>query len=258
MSFSSYIHRREMEIHAQQLELAAVRAATAELTAAYAAHQGSRGSAGLERLNGVHEVRARLTELSRRATEELLAFMPGGALSQDALDASRPLDERSLESGVRLKTVFLDSVVNDRATTEYARWLSTLGGEVRTLPVLPLRMLVADRTTAVLPIDPEDSRQGAVIVHATGVVAALLALFDMAWERAVPLDGSRAPHADAPSRQELTLLNLLAQGHTDEVAARKLGLSLRTVRRMMASVSGKLGARSRFEAGVLASRSGWL
>jgi DNA-binding CsgD family transcriptional regulator/sugar-specific transcriptional regulator TrmB len=258
VGFSAYIHRREAEIRMQQLELAAVRAATAELAATYAAHQASRSS-GLERLQGVHEVRARLTEMSRRAKEELLAFMPGGALSQAALHASRPLDEQSLAAGVRLRTVYLESVRNDRPTTEYARWLSELGGEVRTAPSLPLRMLVVDRTSAVLPIDPENSQVGAAVIHSAGVVAALVALFDMVWERAVPLAESRQPsNAETPTPQEMALLDLLAQGHTDEVAARKLGLSLRTVRRMMASVSARLGARSRFEAGLLASRSGWI
>ncbi len=259
VGFSAHIHRWEAQIHTQQLELAAVRAATAELAAAYAAHQASRSNAGLERLYGVDEVRGRLAEMSQLAKEELLAFVPGGSMSPAALEASRPLDERSLAAGVRLKTIYLDSVRNDRGTTEYARWLFERGGEVRTLPSLPLRMLVVDRTSAVLPIDPENSRLGAVVVRSSSVVAALLALFEMSWDRAVPLGGQQVPEeTDAPSPQEDALLKLLAQGHTDEVAARKLGLSLRTVRRMMANVAGRLGARSRFEAGVLASRCGWL
>jgi DNA-binding NarL/FixJ family response regulator len=119
-------------------------------------------------------------------------------------------------------------------------------------------MLVVDRSSAVLPIDPENSSLGAEVVHSQSVVAALVAMFEMAWERAVPLDGEQPTAADAPSAQEIALLKLLAQGHTDEVAARKLGLSLRTVRRMTSNVAVKLGARSRFETGVLAARSGWL
>jgi len=259
VGLAGYIHRREMEIHAQQVELASVQAATAELAAAYAAQRAQHGTMSLERLESVDEVRVRLSELARDASHELLAFMPGGAQSQEALDASRPLDEESLAAGVTLRTLYLDSVRNDRATTEYARWLSERGGQVRTVPSLPLRMLIADRSVALLPIDPEDTRAGAVVMQAPGVVTALLVLFDLVWDQATPF-GAERPNSseDEPVPQEITLLKLLAQGHTDEVAARKLGLSLRTTRRLMASITAKLGARSRFEAGVLAAQAGWL
>ncbi|MEU6974487.1 MULTISPECIES: helix-turn-helix transcriptional regulator [unclassified Streptomyces] len=258
VGLAAYIHRRETEIHSQQLELAAVRAATAELTAIYASQRARHGNAGLEQLEGVNEVRARLSELARHADSEILAFMPGGAQSPEALEASRPLDEQTLAAGVKLRTIYLDSVRNDRATTEYARWLSELGGEIRTTPSLPLRMLIADRSVALLPVSPEDTRAGAVILRAPGVVTALLALFEMVWESAAPLHGKQQPAADEPTQQEIELLRLLQKGHTDEVAARKLGLSLRTTRRMMSTISQRLGARSRFETGVLAERAGWL
>ncbi|MFE7271839.1 helix-turn-helix transcriptional regulator [Streptomyces sp. NPDC057623] len=258
VGLASYIHRREMEIHAQQMELASVRAAAAELAGTYAVQRAQLGNMGLERLEGVNEVRARLSGLARQATSELLALMPGGAQSQEALEASRPLDEESLKAGVSLRTLYLDSVRNDRATTEYAQWLSELGGEIRTAPSLPLRMLITDRSVALLPIDPEDTRAGAVVVEAPGVLAGLLALFELLWERATPFGTQRPNESDAPTPQELALLQLVSQGHTDEVASRKLGLSLRTTRRLMAAITTKLGARSRLEVGILAARAGWV
>jgi DNA-binding NarL/FixJ family response regulator len=54
------------------------------------------------------------------------------------------------------------------------------------------------------------------------------------------------------------LVMLLSQGHTDDSAAKRLGVSERTCRRMMADMMERLGARSRFEAGLLAAREGWL
>ncbi|MFI6169094.1 response regulator transcription factor [Nocardia sp. NPDC051052] len=59
-----------------------------------------------------------------------------------------------------------------------------------------------------------------------------------------------------PSARELVLIQLLCEGHTDEAAARRMNLSVRTVRRMTQQLMGHLGARSRFEAGVLAARMG--
>lgn len=57
---------------------------------------------------------------------------------------------------------------------------------------------------------------------------------------------------------ERTLLGMIAGGDTDEAAARKLGVSLRTVRRMMAHLMERLEAASRFQAGVNATKRGWL
>ncbi|MFD0567083.1 hypothetical protein ACFQ2M_37865 [Kitasatospora saccharophila] len=50
----------------------------------------------------------------------------------------------------------------------------------------------------------------------------------------------------------------MGHGHTDESAGRKLGLSLRTVRRMMQDLMNRLGAESRFQAGAQAVRNDWI
>jgi DNA-binding CsgD family transcriptional regulator len=56
------------------------------------------------------------------------------------------------------------------------------------------------------------------------------------------------------SPREWQVLQLLAQGCTDEAVARSLDVSLRTVRRVTADLMARLGARSRFQAGLKASR----
>ncbi|WP_020629949.1 LuxR C-terminal-related transcriptional regulator [Amycolatopsis alba] len=66
------------------------------------------------------------------------------------------------------------------------------------------------------------------------------------------------PPGDSLNGKELALLKLLAAGCTDAAAAGRLHISHRTARRMMAALMERLGARSRFEAGVKAARLGWL
>jgi DNA-binding CsgD family transcriptional regulator len=56
--------------------------------------------------------------------------------------------------------------------------------------------------------------------------------------------------------RELELLALLAAGLTDGSVAARLGVSERTVRRTMAATMLRLGARSRFQAGLLAAHLG--
>ena len=69
-------------------------------------------------------------------------------------------------------------------------------------------------------------------------------------------NGSPAP--TEPTAEELAIVQLLAEGYKDDVVATRLGLAKRTYRRRLDSVVMKLGAKSRFQAGALASERGWL
>jgi DNA-binding NarL/FixJ family response regulator len=67
-----------------------------------------------------------------------------------------------------------------------------------------------------------------------------------------------AASLNAPTPDERRLLELLAEGRTDEVVARSLGCTRRTLQRRLRRIFEKLGAESRFQAGVLAERAGWI
>lgn len=59
-------------------------------------------------------------------------------------------------------------------------------------------------------------------------------------------------------RTDYRIVRLLAEGWTDAQVAQRLGVSERTVQRHIRRVMLLLGARSRFQAGVLAAGRGWL
>ena len=84
------------------------------------------------------------------------------------------------------------------------------------------------------------------------------ALFEQTWLAASPLGEPAVVNESGLDAVERQMLNLLADGFTDEVVARKVGLSLRTLRRMMSEIMDRLGARSRFQAGKEAALRGWL
>jgi sugar-specific transcriptional regulator TrmB len=231
--------------------------AVSHLISEYAAERRADLTSDAERLDGMDAIQSRLEELAYRATSGCLSFMPGGGQSATSLAASRPLDELMLRRGNTVLTVYLDSARNDAATLAYARWLTELGGPVRTTPTLPLRMVLFDREVGLVPIDPEDTRRGALQVTGQGVITALVTLFEQVWDASVPLGDEGLQDEGEPTGQERELLRLLSQGLTDEIAARRLGVSLRTARRMMASLMRRLGARSRFEAGWRARERGW-
>ncbi|GHG29999.1 MULTISPECIES: LuxR C-terminal-related transcriptional regulator [Streptomyces] len=253
------LRRQEQELVRQQQELERSRAAAAEVVSEFAGLRPNTEIDGAERLVGMDAIQNRLEELAHGLTRECLAILPGGALSEASMTASRPLDRRALARGIEMCSVYQDSARNDPATLAYARWLTEQGGQVRTSPLLPTRLLVFDRTVAVVPVDPGNSRTGALCTSAPGIVASLVTLFEQTWQAAVPLGADRPRASDArPSAAELELLRLLASGMTDEAAGKRLGVSLRTVRRQMAALMERLHATSRFEAGLKAAREGWL
>ncbi|MFJ9847468.1 LuxR C-terminal-related transcriptional regulator [Kitasatospora sp. NPDC101155] len=120
------------------------------------------------------------------------------------------------------------------------------------------REIIADRTHAVLPLDTEDARAGAVVLTGTGTVTALSALFESIWTGATALGAPSPIPPDQMTPQERAALELLTHGHTDESIAKRLGVSPRTARRIAADLLDRLDARSRFQAGVHAVQDGWL
>ncbi|MEU5152183.1 LuxR C-terminal-related transcriptional regulator [Streptomyces yangpuensis] len=249
----------ELLLRRQEEELARSKAAAAQVVSEFAELRPNTEVDGAERLVGMDAIQSRLEQLAHGLERECLAILPGGALSEASLESSRPLDERALARGIEMRSVYQDSARNDPATLAYARWLTEQGGQVRTSPLLPPRLLVFDRTVAVVPIDPAHSRLGALCTSAPGIVASLVTLFEQTWQAAVPLGADRCRTDDSrPSAAELELLKLLASGMTDEAAGKRLGVSLRTVRRQMSALMERLHATSRFEAGLKAAQQGWL
>jgi DNA-binding CsgD family transcriptional regulator len=259
VSLQTLLKRQEEELARRQQELTTTRTQVADAVAEYARLRPDTPVGGTRRLVGLDTIQAQLEILAKDLTSECLSVMPGGAQSQASLVASHPLDRDAMARGISLLTLYQDSVRNDPETLAYARWLTELGGQVRTAPVLPLRMLIFDRKVAVIPIDPTNSRLGALCTSEPGFVVSLTTVFDQAWSTAIPLGADvDADIETGLSPIDRELLKLLATGLTDEAAGRRLGVSARTVRRQMAALMERLGAASRFEAGLKAAQRGWL
>ena len=258
VGLESLLGRLQAELVARQHQLESGRAALAMLTAEYA-ELHSRGERTVtEELVGVEEVRTRMKVLSAQTRTELVALIPDPVQRPDTLAASKPLDAAILERGVTMRTVYLNSIRNDPASIAYTDWLSTVGGQVRTAPTVPLRLIIFDRTTALVPIDPHDTSAGATVLTGAGVVAAMCALFEQIWATANPLGVPISPDTQGLGPEEREILRMLANGETDEQIARRLGVSTRTVGRKASELMRRLGTRSRFQMGMRACELGWL
>jgi DNA-binding CsgD family transcriptional regulator len=249
--------RQRAELAAQQQRIEASQAAAVQLISDYAELRPARDQPGVEHLVGLDQIQERLTRLERELCREAMTFA-NGAQTERAIESAKVLNEALLKRGARIRTVYLDSVRNSPHTLEYLEWLVASGGEVRTVASLPTRLIIADRVTAVLPVSSDDTAAGAVVLTGQGTLMALCALFESVWSNAAPLGVSAPRDVHGLTDTEATALSLLADGHTDETIAKRLGVSHRTARRIATSLMEKLGARSRFEAGVRAVKIGWL
>jgi DNA-binding NarL/FixJ family response regulator len=86
------------------------------------------------------------------------------------------------------------------------------------------------------------------------MVQFLVDVFDHLWDGATAVDCHDTGYAEVADDLQQTIAGLMAKGYTDEVLARKLGMSVRTCRRHIASLMRELDAVSRFQAGVRAGR----
>ncbi|MFJ9810765.1 hypothetical protein ACIRTB_21310 [Streptomyces sp. NPDC101158] len=253
------LERRQAELARTQMEIEASRATVADLVADYTA-LGRDREGGAERFTGADAVHRLHADLTAQARGEVLALVPTAAAASGddpwEIDVSLHLD--LLARGGRVRILHLDSTGGTAERRRAVRRLTQAGAEIRTLPSLPLQLRIFDGSGAVLPLDPHRPAHGVVVLREPGVLAGLRALFTHLWDEATPLagrdSGTREPGSYSP--QERVLLQFLAEGLTDEAAARRLGISLRSERRMISSLSDRFGAHSRFQLGLQAARSG--
>lgn len=130
--------------------------------------------------------------------------------------------------------------------------LAAAGQPARHHPDVPLRLLGFDRRVVFAPLDPEHTRAGGYVVRATALVEAWYELFEEIWAQAAPR--AQWPTLETPDESmELRVLRLLAEGLKDETIARRLELSDRTVRRVVAQLQRDYCASSRFQLAVMAA-----
>lgn len=83
-------------------------------------------------------------------------------------------------------------------------------------------------------------------------------LFAGSWAGAIPVAEYLKLGRTLRSDSTRQILEHLRAGHSDNAAAREMGISLRTYRRHVAKIMRDLGANSRFQAGARASELGLL
>ncbi|MGW0771746.1 response regulator transcription factor [Streptomyces sp. NPDC002676] len=138
------------------------------------------------------------------------------------------------------------------AQATYADWLQS-GAQVRQSHRLPPGALMLTDQGALMTTRSHSGFTWAR-TEDPGTLSALRILAQTLWQQAEPLAQPQVVLSEA----EQQILAALLQGLTDQAIARRLNTSDRTVRRMVAQLMERLGAQSRFEAGVRVVERRWI
>jgi DNA-binding CsgD family transcriptional regulator len=169
-------------------------------------------------------------------------------------DAMAQVVAEVVATGRRSRAIYPVRALREAPQTLVRR--AEAGEQIRVLPELPTRLLIIGTTHAILPEPLGFADEPRTLVRQKGLVEALTLWFELLWERAAPVPSLDRGEPRADLRR--FLLQQLASGAQDEQIARRLGVSLRTVRRRVADALSELGADTRFQAGVEAVRRGWI
>lgn len=171
-----------------------------------------------------------------------------------------PVELERLRDGVAYRVIYADAVLDTPG-----RWADieagiNVGEQARLVPELPAKLTLFDDFAASLPINVHnDAPTGAAIVHPSPLLDCLSALFELYWSMAVPLvvgaDGEPGPALGDVSPADTRLIRLLAAGLGDDAIRRALGVSASTVHRRIHDLMAKLGATTRFQAGLQIGRN---
>jgi sugar-specific transcriptional regulator TrmB len=240
----------------EQQDLEAARRMVASLSEEYRTTARRRSPDHLvEIVVGAAALRERLREMQDSAREEILWFCRANPI---AMQGPENVEETpALTRGVRYRAIYERELLEKPGELDSIVQAIKLGEQSRTLPTLPVRLAIADRTRAICPLVPDAVRglgePTAAVIRSSELLDALIALFESYWERATPLfpDGA----SEEPDR---LLLSLVVAGMPDKSIATQLGVSKRTVQRRLDRLMDVAGVDSRAGLAYQAAKRGWL
>ncbi|QIY93333.1 DNA-binding response regulator [Streptomyces sp. S1D4-11] len=162
-----------------------------------------------------------------------------------------------ITGGLTVRKLYSAAVLADEDQRLHLLELRTVGAQVRICATgLPHETIISDRKAMILAGAKVRGERDFTATTSSTLIDAVCAMFDAAWEGAVDLEDYLSQDLPVIDEDGRALLRMLTTGLTDEAAARRMGLSLRTYRRRVAEMMRLLEAESRFQAGVRAGELG--
>jgi DNA-binding CsgD family transcriptional regulator len=238
------------EVLRRQAEISEIRARLSAFRPHYEeTRRGTVPGPGIEPLRDAEELAGQFYVAAGGCHRELISFRPSGWLTPEQAAAL-------LGRGVHVRLLLQHSVRTDIRARARLDKLIGGGGEVRTIGQLPRQLTIFDSEVAFLLHDEEPGGLLGVMIKHADTVRLLRDVAESTWAVAQPYLAKRIGYQEVADNLQRTIVELLADGLTDEAIARRLGVSVRTCRRHIATVLRSLDSVSRFQAGVRATAAG--
>jgi DNA-binding CsgD family transcriptional regulator len=242
-----------------------VRAGTAVDQLAELYRQMQQEWAGTEQartVNGVDEVNRTVFELLALTTTSIVQLDRQPFVRATRPRRLAPAMFDAMTRGVAVRTIYAEDAFRVGGYAAYMQEAAYLGEQARTLTHLPMRFLVSDDRTALLPLASDGPWVSSVlVVSGRELVDNLGQLFDELWEQArQPARPAGDPRAEPLvfTDEEVGLLRMLADDLTEDAIGRHMGASSRTIGRRLSALQRKMGVSTRFSLGAAAASHGLL
>jgi hypothetical protein len=215
----------------------------------------------VELLPSAEAARAVLNHVQVDVQQQVRAMTVGNLASPDTQIVDGMFD--ALDRGVTYEVIYGTQVLQSPVTLRMVQLCMDAGEQARVFPEVPLNLTIVDDRWALLSSRTtvgEIASTAAMVVHRSPFLTGLIGVFDAFWRMAVPITGNTetSDAVGARSLETKRLLTYLSAGLTDESIAREFGVSERTIARRISRLQENLGAQTRFQLGVQASRQQWL
>jgi DNA-binding CsgD family transcriptional regulator len=249
----------------REQELREIRARISQLTEEYRSRRGSRGTSEfVELVHGAKAIAQRVDQLQRNARKEVRGLVKPPVVAVSAQD--NEVEYEILAEGVRYRVIYDRELLMLQGDPYMVTHAAEQGEEARVAVDLPLKLAIADDDLALVPLADTQAKgePSAVLVHPSGLLDALSALFETLWTSSTPILVGASGELDVdhvgdePTANDMRLLSLLLAGLTDQSMAAQLGLSTRTVQRRLHDLIKITGVRTRVQLIWQATKRGWI
>jgi biotin operon repressor len=219
-----------------------------DLTQAYeAAPRSIDRSGAVQHVHGMSEIRHLVSRLAQDYRQEILTCQPGGARPAEHLEDSLNQTRDYLERGGAMRTIYEPAARLHGPTNEYCARAAALGGGIRLLDQPFKRLLIFDRTVAVIPAAADNT--AAAFIEDPAMVDFLVGVFEQQWQQADGVNWAAVTSGTAESQLPAQISRLLSQGLTQRTIANRLGLSERTVAGHISRLREQYDADTLFQLG---------
>ncbi len=201
----------------------------------------------------ITDARDSAVRLALRAEHQIVCLVPALRSERVLLDGLPEVVAQVVRGGTGVQGQLLYATRGPAPAADEggpARTAGRDGPQVRAVHGLFPELLIVDQRFALVRHAGQVSQ-----IELPSVLHALQALFAAGWALARPTDPQREACRHRECRQTRAVLQPLSAGLADDAAARALNLSVRTYRRCVADIMRRLGATTRFQAGVRAAAS---